>query len=39
MVLLALAVFGAGQGLFISPTSGAIMAAAPGGQTGQEPVS
>lgn len=35
MVMLALAVFGAGQGLFISPTSGAIMAAAPGGQTGQ----
>ena len=35
LVMLALAVFGAGQGLFISPNSSAIMATAPAEQTGQ----
>ena len=35
LVTLALAVFGAGQGLFISPNSSAIMATAPPEQTGQ----
>jgi EmrB/QacA subfamily drug resistance transporter len=35
LVMLALAVFGAGQGLFISPNSSAIMGAAPPEQTGQ----
>lgn len=35
LVTLALAIFGAGQGLFISPNSSAIMAAAPPEQTGQ----
>jgi nitrate/nitrite transporter NarK len=35
LVTLALAIIGAGQGLFISPNSSAIMAAAPPEQTGQ----
>lgn len=35
LVTLALAIFGAGQGLFISPNSSAIMATAPPEQTGQ----
>ena len=35
LVMLALAMFGAGQGLFISPNSSAIMATAPADQTGQ----
>jgi EmrB/QacA subfamily drug resistance transporter len=35
LVMLALALFGAGQGLFISPNGSAIMAAAPSEQTGQ----
>lgn len=35
LVMLALAIFGAGQGLFISPNSSAIMATAPADQTGQ----
>lgn len=35
LVTLALAVFGAGQGLFISPNTSAIMATAPPEQTGQ----
>ena len=35
LVIAALAVFGAGQGLFISPNNSAIMAAAPAEETGQ----
>ena len=35
MVMLALAIFGVGQGLFISPNSGAIMATAPEELTGE----
>lgn len=35
MVMLALAIVGAGQGLFISPNSSAIMATAPADKTGQ----
>ena len=35
LVMLALAVFGIGQGLFISPNNSAIMAAAPAGLTGE----
>ncbi|MCA0301294.1 MAG: MFS transporter [Proteobacteria bacterium] len=35
LVIVALAVFGAGQGLFISPNNSAIMAAAPAEETGQ----
>jgi len=35
LVLAALALFGAGQGLFISPNNSAIMAAAPAEETGQ----
>lgn len=35
LVMVALAIFGAGQGLFISPNSSAIMATAPADKTGQ----
>ena len=35
LVMLALAIFGIGQGLFISPNSSAIMATAPAELTGQ----
>ena len=35
LAMLALALFGAGQGLFISPNNSAIMATAPAGETGQ----